>query len=131
MIGSVTPTATPTPVAGKLKISPKVLNFGDVQVGSNNIKSIKIANAGKVKGKKVPPPILVEMETGVTSPFTLSKECVDDNLYPKSKGVPPGSCEVSVTFTPTAAQKYAGTLTIETNLVPTSARSVKLEGTGR
>lgn len=131
VIGSVTPTATPTPVAGKLKISPKVLNFGDVQVGSNKIKSIKIANAGKVKGKKVPPPILIEMETGVTSPFTLTKECVDDNLYPKSKSLPPGSCEVSVTFTPTAAQKYAGTLTIETNLVPTSARSVKLEGTGR
>jgi hypothetical protein len=131
VIGTATPTATPTPVIGKLKISPKVLNFGDVQVGSNQIKSIKITNAGKVKGKKVPPPILIEMETGVTSPFTLTKECVDDDLFPKSKGVPPGSCEVSVTFTPTAAQKYAGTLTIETNLAPTSARSVRLEGTGK
>jgi hypothetical protein len=131
MIGTSTPTATPTPVVGKLKILPKVLNFGDVQVGSNKIKSIKITNAGKVKGKRVPPPILIEMETGVTSPFTLTKECVDDDLFPKSKGVPAGSCEVSVTFTPTAAQKYAGTLTIETNLVPTSGRSVKLEGTGR
>ena len=71
------------------------------------------------------------METGVTSPFTLTKECNDDDLGPKSKGAPAGSCVVSVTFTPTAAQKYAGTLTIETNLEPTSAKSVKLEGIGK
>ena len=66
---TATPTATPTPVVGKIKISPKTLNFGDVAIGASPIKSVKIINAGKVKKKKVPLPILIEMESGVASPF--------------------------------------------------------------
>ncbi len=129
---TATPTATPTPVAGKLKISPKRLNFGDVDIDATSPpKSVKIINAGKVKKKKVPLPILIEMESGVTSPFTLTQECNDEDLGPKSKGVPAGSCEVSVTFKPTAAQKYSGTLIIDTNLEALPDRSVKLEGTGK
>ena len=71
------------------------------------------------------------MESGVTSPFTVTQECDDDDLGPKSKGVAAGSCEVSVTFKPTAAQKYNGTLIIDTNLESLPDRSVKLEGTGK
>ncbi len=128
---TATPTATPTPVVGKLKISPKRLNFGSVDIGESPVKSIKIANAGKVKKKKVPLPILIEMESGVASPFTVSQECDDDDLGPKSKGVAAGSCEVSVKFTPTAAMKYSGTLVIDTNLESLPDRSVKLEGSGK
>ncbi len=128
---TATPTATPTPVPGKLKISPKTLNFGDVDVGSNKIKSVKVINAGKVKKKKVPLPILIEMESGATNPFTVTQACDDDDLGPKSKGVKPGSCEVSVTFMPTAAMKYKGTLTIDTNLESKPDRTVKLEGAGK
>jgi hypothetical protein len=129
---TATPTATPTPVAGKLKVTPKKLNFGSVDIGAMPpIKSVKIINAGKVKKKKHPLPILIEMETGVTSPFTFTQQCDDDDLGPKSKGVAAGSCEVSVKFTPTAAIKYSGTLMIDTNLEPVSERSVKLEGTGK
>ncbi|MGA6974416.1 MAG: Ig-like domain-containing protein, partial [Candidatus Binatus sp.] len=51
---TATPTATPTPVIGKLKVSPKTINFGDVEVGSNKTKDVKVTNAGKVKKKKVP-----------------------------------------------------------------------------
>jgi len=36
-----------------------------------------------------------------------------------------------VTFAPTAAMKYSGTLMIIDNLEPTFERSVKLEGTGK
>ena len=128
---SATPTATPTPVPGKLKISPKTLNFGDVAIGASPIKSVKIVNAGKVKKKKVPLPVLIEMESGVASPFSLTQQCDDDDLGPKAKGVPPGSCEVSVKFTPTESMKYKGTLIIDTNLESKPDRSVKLEGTGK
>ncbi len=55
---TATPTATPTPVIGKLKVSPKTINFGDVEVGSNKTKDVKVTNAGKVKKKKVPLPVL-------------------------------------------------------------------------
>ena len=128
---TATPTATPTPVVGKIKISPKTLNFGDVAIGASPIKSVKIVNAGKVKKKKVPLPVLIEMESGVASPFSLSQQCDDDDLGPKAKHVAPGSCEVSVKFTPTAAMKYKGTLVIDTNLESKPDRSVKLEGTGK
>jgi len=126
-----TPTATPTPVVGKLKISPKKLNFGSVDIGASPIKSVKIINAGKVKKKKVPLPILIEMESGSSNPFTVTQDCDDKDLGPKSKGVAAGSCEVSVEFTPTAAMKYSGTLVIDTNLEPMPDRSVKLEGSGK
>jgi hypothetical protein len=126
-----TPTATPTPVVGKLKISPKKLNFGSVDIGASPIKSVKITNAGKVKKKKIPLPILIEMESGASNPFTVTQDCDDKDLGPKSKGVAAGSCEVSVQFTPTAAMKYNGTLVIDTNLEPIADRSVKLEGSGK
>ena len=122
---------SPTPVPGKLKISPKALNFGSVDIGASPIKSVKVTNAGKVKKKKSALPILIEMESGVANPFTLTQECDDDDLRPKAKGVAPGSCEVSVKFAPTAAMKYSGTLMIDTNLEPTADISVKLEGSGK
>ena len=128
---TATPTATPTPVAGKLKVSPKTLNFGSVDVGSQKTRFVTVKNAGKIKKKKVPLPILIEMESGVSNPFSITQACIDDDLGPKGKGIAAGSCKISVTFTPTAAQKYNGTLMIDTNLEPTFETSVKLEGAGK
>src|SRR5208282_4062746 len=93
---TATPTVTPTPVPGKLKIRPKTLNFGEVEVGSDKVKSVKITNAGKIKKKRVPLPILIEMETGAGNPFSISQVCDDDDLGPRGKGMPAGNCEVSV-----------------------------------
>ena len=107
------------------------MNFGSVDIGASPIKSVKIINAGKVKKKKVPLPILIEMESGASNPFTVTQDCDDKDLGPKSKGVAAGSCEVSVEFAPTAAMKYSGTLVIDTNLEPMPDRSVKLEGSGK
>ena len=126
-----TPTATPTPVAGKLKVSPNTVNFGDVSMGGSKTRPVKITNAGVVKKKKTPLPILIEMESGVSNPFSVSQPCDDDDLGPKSKGVPPGTCTVMVTFKPTAATKYKGTMTIEDNVEGASEHSVKLEGVGK
>ena len=100
-------------------------------MGSNKIKDVKITNAGKVKKKKTPLQILIEMESGVTSPFSITESCDDKDLGPKSKGMPAGSCTVGVTFTPAEAIKYTGTLMIEDNLESSPSTSVKLEGTGK
>lgn len=126
-----TPTATPTPVMGKLRVSPKHLNFGTVDVGSSKVKSVKITNRGKITKKKHPVPILIESESGAASPFSISQACDDDDLDPRSKGVKPGTCEVSVTFTPTEATKYEGTLMIKDNLEPGFGQSVTLKGAGK
>ena len=46
-------------------------------------------------------------------------------------GVPPGTCEVQVTFKPTAAMKYTGTMKIIDNLEPSFEQSVTLKGAGK
>jgi hypothetical protein len=94
-------------------------------VGASKTRSVKITNAGKVKKKMTPLPILIEMESGVTSPFSLAQTCTDDDLDAKS------SCVVSVTFMPTAAMKYSGTLVIKDNLEPSFGADVKLDGSGK
>ncbi|HYL60664.1 MAG TPA: hypothetical protein VEU51_17495, partial [Candidatus Acidoferrales bacterium] len=119
-----TPTATPTPVIGKLKISPKSLNFGTVATNSSPIKMVKVANAGKVTKKKHPLPILIEMQTATPSVFQVQTQCTDDNLQPQA------SCQISVKFTPTDPIKYTGTMTIIDNLEPSQMQTVKLSGKG-
>ena len=84
-----------------------------------------------MKKKKVPLPILIEMESPLTSPFSFTQTCDDDDLGPKAKKMPPGSCEVSVKFAPTAAIKYSGKLMIDDNLEPALEKTVRLEGTGK
>ena len=118
-------------MTGKLKVTPHKLNFGEIEVGTNRIKSVEVINAGKIKKKKTPLPILIEMERDVTSPFSVTQACDDDDLGPKGKGIPAGRCKISVTFVPTAAMKYKGTLMIDDNLEPTFEKSVQLEGSGK
>lgn len=125
------PTATPTPVAGKLRVAPKHLNFGTVDVGSSKVKSVHITNLGKINKKRHPLPILIESESGAASPFSITQACADDDLNPRSKGVKPGTCEVSVTFTPAQATKYEGTLMIKDNLEPSFGQAVTLRGAGK
>ena len=94
-------------------------------------KTVTITNAGKVTKKKTPLPILIEMESGVASPFSITQDCDDEDLGPKAKHVAPGSCEVSVMFAPTAAIEYNGTLVIQDNLEPNLENTVKLKGKGK
>jgi len=125
------PTATPTPVAGRLRVAPKRLNFGTVDVRSSKVKSVKITNLGKITKKKTALPIVIEMESGAANPFSISQACDDEQLDPRSKGVKPGTCTVSVTFTPGTATKYTGTLRIQDNLEPSFGQSVPLKGAGK
>ena len=124
-------------VAGKLKVSPKTLKFGTVNVNQPKIKMVKVANAGKIKKKNQPLPILIEMEstngTPMPSPFSVTTQCSEDDLRPKGKGVPASktSCEVAVQFAPTQAVSYSGTLTIFDNLEPGGMQTVQMTGKGR
>jgi Pro-kumamolisin, activation domain/Bacterial Ig-like domain (group 1)/Bacterial Ig-like domain (group 3)/Cep192 domain 4 len=124
------PTATPTPVVGKLKITPKKLNFGSVDVGSSRTKTVKIVNKGRITKKKTALPITIEMQSATPDAFMVTQDC-NQELGPKSKGVKPGMCEVTVTFTPAAAQAYSGTLTIYDNLEPSESQQVPMKGKGR
>ncbi|MGH7878039.1 MAG: hypothetical protein ACREQD_00930, partial [Candidatus Binataceae bacterium] len=126
-----TPTATPTPVAGALRISPRKLNFGTVDLGSSKTKTVKVTNKGRITKKKHPVPILIEMESTSSAVFTVTMSCTEDDLGPKSKGVKAGTCNVQVTFTPTAAVKYTGNLDIFDNLEPGLENVVPVKGSGK
>jgi hypothetical protein len=75
-----------------------------------------------------PAPILIEGESGVNSPFSLVQTCTDTEIYP---AMVLRSCEVSVSFAPTEAGKYSGSLLIEDNLEPHFGERVRLTGTAK
>jgi len=119
------------PVTGKLSVKPKKLKFGSVDLGTSKTKTVKVKNKGKDTKKKTVSPILIEMETSDNSAFVVTQSCTDDELEPKMKGVKANVCDVEVTFTPTVAEKYTGTLTITDNLEPDLMQTVTLSGTGK
>ena len=127
---AATPTATPTPVAGALRIAPKRLNFGAVDTGASKTKTVRITNAGVINKKKHAAPILIEVESATPSAFQVTKPCEED-LDPRAKHVKPGTCEVEVTFTPSAAQDYTGNLVITDNLEPAFETTIPLRGKGK
>ncbi len=134
---TATPTSTPTPVAGKLKVSTKTLKFGTVNVNASEIKMVTVTNAGKIKKKNHPLPILIEMESvdgmPTPSPFSVTTQCDDDNLMPRGKGVPKSEtmCKIAVQFKPTDAVSYSGTLMISDNLEPSEMQTVHITGKGK
>ena len=141
---SVVAVPTPTPVPGKLRVKPKKLNFGSVAVNGSKVKTVKVTNLGKVINKKkkhfVPDPITIEMEDATSStnpsPFSVTQCAPDDQLQPKSKGQPAGTCTVTVKFAPAAAGKFTGTLMIIDNVETTnpntgSVQMVPMVGVGK
>jgi outer membrane protein assembly factor BamB len=129
--GGPTPTPTPTPVAGELRVSPQTLHFGEVYLGDTKTKSVKIANLGMVTKKSTPPPILIEGESNVSGPFSLSQTCTGKELAPRSKSAMAGNCEISVTFAPTEAIEYSDSFSIKDNLEPNFGQTIKLMGVGK
>ena len=96
-----------------------------------------VTNAGKIKKKNQPLPILIEMESvngmPAPSPFSVTPQCDDDNLMPSGKGVPKTEtmCKIEVQFKPTEAVSYSGTLTIFDNLEPSEMQTIKMTGKGK
>ena len=107
----------------KLKIHPPSLNFGTVKVGSS--KGPKTITVSNPKGNKKTPgvPALMQGLTGADEPFNVTNGC--------NAPLPPGgSCNISVTFAPTAAGKFKMTLMILDNAVR-GPQAVTLSGQGK
>jgi hypothetical protein len=107
-----------------LKIKPKSLKFSKTTVGTTSKpKKVKVSNP---KGKKKHPgfPVLIELISDAgPGVFMQTNNC------PAS--LPAGSsCSISVTFTPSAATKQTGTLTITDN-GKGGMQKVPLSGTGK
>jgi CSLREA domain-containing protein len=128
---------TAAPVVGKLKVSPNALKFSSVTVNTPKVETVTVTNAGNIKKKNQPLPILIEMENvdgmPMPSPFSVRTRCYDDNLMPSGKGVPKTEtmCKISVQFRPTEAVSYSGTLTIHDNLEPNEMQTVQMTGRGK
>ncbi len=106
----------------KLKIKPKALKFPKTAVSTtSNPKKVKVSNP---KGKKKHPgfPVLIEM---ISDPGVF----METNNCPASLAAG-ASCSISVTFTPSAATKQTGTLTITDN-ANSGMQKVPLSGTGK
>jgi len=119
---SVVPGAAPSGTPGctgstspTLAASPASLSFGNVKVGStSSAQSVKITNSGGTAATI----------SGVSAPsgFTTTNTC-------GSSLAAGASCTASVAFSPTAAQAYAGNLTVSSNAT-NSTLTVALTGTG-
>jgi hypothetical protein len=120
---TLTIVATPTPVPVELKISPSLLNFGAVQVGSH--KGPENVTVSNPKGSKKKPGLTVLMEgfSGDSNPFTVTNGC-DAPLTAGEK------CTIGVTFAPTAAGADKATLMIIDN-AEGEPQSASLKGTGK
>lgn len=117
-----TPTPTPTPVPVELKISPRSLNFGTVEVGKH--KGPKYVSVRNPKGTKKNPGIEVTVQglSGGGGPFSVRNGCSVSDLFPGY------GCSFEVTFAPTAAVSSTATLMIIDNAEP---QSVELSGKGK
>ena len=121
-IGTPTATPTPTPVPVTLKIKPKVLKFPKTTVGTTSKpKKVKVSNPKSSK-KHMGHPVLIEM---ISDPDVFKQT----NNCPASLAAG-SSCTISVTFTPSAATKQTGTLTITDN-ANGSMQKVPLSGPGK
>lgn len=94
------PTATATAVTRIIGLSGN-LAFGEVQVGSSRAASFTISNSGNA--------------TLTVSGLSASGGIVSQSAASWTSGTiaPGGSQQVTITFRPTAAGVYAGTLTVE------------------
>ncbi len=119
---TATATATPTPVPVTLKIKPKALKFPKTTVGTpSKPKMVKVSNP-KGNKKHLGLPVSIEMisDPGV---FAETNTC----LASLAAGA---SCTIAVTFSPSAATRQTGTLTITDN-ANGSTQTVSLSGTGK
>jgi hypothetical protein len=119
---TVTATPTPAPVDVKLRIAPKVLDFRAIKIGtSSKPKTVRVFNP---KGDNKHPglPVVIEM---ISAPgvFAQTNDC--PGILPAG-----AQCRVSVTFTPNAATRQTGTLTITDN-AEGNLETMRLVGRGK
>jgi hypothetical protein len=126
VISPAAPAGTQTvPLSGtgivSIKLSTKSLLFGKVAVGQTSApKSITIKNANLV-------PVSVSSIISTNSEFAQSNTC--GNSIPAELGSTPGSCKITVTFTPTTTGPASGVIQI-TDDAQQSPQQPKVSGKG-
>ncbi|MHB8384030.1 MAG: WD40/YVTN/BNR-like repeat-containing protein [Candidatus Binataceae bacterium] len=130
--GSQTPTPTPsqtatpapTPVAAKLTIAPKKLNFGVVKLGASKRKIITIRNAGS---KKTGNTVQIGTPT-ISGPGAAAFSAASGCQVPLA---PQKSCKVSITFSSgQSASTQSAMLGIVDNVAGPQV-AIPLTGTGK
>jgi hypothetical protein len=129
----VTPTPTPTPsstpVPGALTVSPASITFPATAFGASGAtsppKTITVTNPKK---GKTPPSITITNvaiagDSNGTYNF-VNNGCAGQTLAPAAK------CTIIVTYTPLAAGKSTGSVTVNSNSSTKPSLPVKLAGTG-
>jgi Abnormal spindle-like microcephaly-assoc'd, ASPM-SPD-2-Hydin len=112
-----TVTATPKPKPPQLTVAPKTVKFKKVKTGSVATKSVTLHNKSKTASD-----VVSALQTTGQSFSIVSNGC--------AAGIPPrGSCQISVSFTPSARGTNNGTLTF-TDLSKNENHKVKLNGVG-
>ena len=102
-------------LAPQLSMSPNSLTFGSQVIGtSSSTQAVTLADTGGVA--------LTITRIATSGDFAESNNC-------GTSVNPSGSCQISVTFTPTAAGSQSGTLTMVDD-APGSPHTVPLSGTG-
>jgi hypothetical protein len=100
-------------------VDPSAVNFGDKPIGSTTpVQNVVLQNAGNA------PLTITSIVLGDTSDFHIAANSCGGYLAIN------GSCQVSVTFSPTQTQPYHTTLTFNTNDPINPAIAVNLTGTG-
>ena len=126
VISPAAPAGTQTvPLSGtgivSIKLSTKSLIFGKVAVGQTSApKSITIKNPNLV-------PVSVSSIISTNSEFAQSNTC--GNSIPAELGSTPGSCKITVTFTPTTTGPASGVIQI-TDDAQKSPQQPKVSGKG-
>jgi hypothetical protein len=112
--GGSTPTSPTPPAQTRIIRLEAILQFGDVAVGSSATRDLRIYNEGNT----------VMTVTGLTGPSGYTASWT-------SGAIAPGTSQVSVIrFSPTAAQSYDGTLTVQADHT-SGANTTAISGRGQ
>ncbi|MBS2548023.1 choice-of-anchor D domain-containing protein [Catenulispora sp. NL8] len=115
IVRSVTMSVANNSGGPTLAATPSSLSFGNVSVGSNSpAQTVTITNSGTA--------------AAAVSGITAATGFAETNTCGSSIAAG-GSCTANVTFTPTAAQAYSGSLTVSSN-ASNSPLTIPLTGTG-
>jgi hypothetical protein len=115
---------TAPPEEHRLRVRPRVLHFGHVEIGTTSeTKLVRVFNPTRKK-KKITLTFLGAENTGDFTIISGPPTTCDDNLAPKQR------CDIALTFSPTAAGKRKGAMVVYDNAERNEPQKVKLRGVG-
>ncbi len=104
---------TGTGTQSQLTITPTTLNFGSIALGASSNLTLTLANTGTAA--------ITNLALALTGDYAVTTPCSTNILTPNS------TCQITLTFSPTALGARTGTLTVTSS---TSPATVPLTGTG-